>query len=213
MKQLFILFTISLAILQVSCQFENTDLDDAPPVDEGQIEGNIYKSHEIGWTFTIPEGWEITSMKETMELNERGKKAMEEVIEDEVSFSEYRNLLAFQKDEYNNFQSSSESFIEEYEGHWKENNEQLKELLFQTYEKQGIIVQGSETETVDLDGLEFELYTMTLFTAEGNLILEQMMISRIINGFDFNINLNYNNSDDRDLMLKAVVDSKFKIRD
>ncbi|MCJ8312965.1 MAG: hypothetical protein HRU38_12330 [Saccharospirillaceae bacterium] len=48
----------------------------------------------------------------------------------------------------------------------------------------------SDTETQMIDGLEIEKYEMDIFALSGEKIINQLMYSRLINGFDFSININ-----------------------
>ena len=81
-----------------------------------------------------------------------------------------------------------------------------------TYENQGIKVDSSATSIESIDGLDFQTYSFTIYGSNGDVILKQSMFSRYINGYDFGINLNYNNDKDRDEQLKALRTSKFKSR-
>lgn len=179
-------------------------------VDEGKVEGNLYTSAEIGWTIEIPTGWTIVEKDETEARNEKGKEIIEETIGGEFDASGLKNLIVFQKNKFNIFQSTSEPFKVEYEGEWEQNNHALKELIYTTYESQGIKVDSSVTTIEKIDGLNFLTYILTLYGKKGEIILHQMLFSRLINGFDFSVNLNYNNNRERDELLKAFRNSRFE---
>ena len=63
-----------------------------------------------------------------------------------------------------------------------------------------------------IDGLDFHKYSFTIYSPDGEIILNQIMYGRLINGFDFGVNINYNNNKDRDELLKVFKNSKFKRR-
>lgn len=178
-------------------------------VDEGIVEGNIYSSKEIGWTIEIPKGWTIIDKEKTEETAKKGLKAIEETIDEKVDYSEVKNLISFRKNKFNIFQSTSEPFEVEHEEEWEENNDALKKIIYSTYENQGIKVDSSATTIEKIDGLDFQTYNFTIYSRKGEIILKQMMLSRLINGFDFGVNLNYNNDKDRDELLKVFRNSKF----
>lgn len=203
-----ILFTIITGITfsLTSC----AQVDPNKNIDEGKIEENIYTSQEIGWTIEIPEGWKVVDKQKTKETNEKGLKAIEKTIEGEIDYSGLKNLISFQKNQFNIFQSSSEPFELEYEGEWEETNSELKEIIYKTYLNQGIKADSSATIIEKIDGLDFHKYSFTIYSPKGKVILNQIMYSRLINGFDFGVNINFNNDKDKDELLKVLRNSKFK---
>lgn len=206
MKKIFFVIITGLAVTLASCgQF-----DPNKNIDEGKVEGNIYTSEEIGWTIEMPKGWTVIDKEKTKKTNEKGLKAIEETIDGKVDYSGLKNLISFQKNQFNIFQSTSEPFKLEYEGEWEKNNAALKEIIYTTYRNQGIKTDSSATTIEKIDGLEFHKYSFTIYSPKGEVILKQIMFSRLINGFDFGVNINYNNDKYRDELLKVFRNSKFK---
>lgn len=204
-KTIFIL-TIGILTILTSCG----KADPNKNVDEGKVEKNTYTSAEIGWTIEIPKDWTVVDKEKKQAANEKGLKAIEETIESNVDYSRLKNLIGFQKNQFNIFQSTSEPFELEYEGEWEENNSKLKKILFATYKNQGIKADSSTTSIEKIDGLDFHTYSFTIYSPKGAVILKQLLYSRLINGYDFGVNLNYNNDKDRDELLRVFRDSKFK---
>ena len=204
-KILFTIFT-GIALSLTSCG----QVDPNKNIDEGKVEGNVYTSEEIGWTIEIPKGWTVIDKEKTKETNEKGLKALEETMGGESDYSGLKSLISLQKDQFNIFQSTSDPFKLEYEGEWEENNSALKEILYTTYLNQGMKTDSSATTIEKIDGLEFHKYSFTIYSPKGEVILKQIMFSRLINGFDFGVNINYNNDKDRDELLKVFKNSKFK---
>lgn len=177
-------------------------------VDEGVISDKTFTSEEIGWTIQIPEGWTVTDLEKQKETDKKGADAMKQVDES-IELGEYNNLIGFHKDELNSFGSTSEPFDESKDGSWLENTKRLNVFIVQTFESQGITCDSiSGTETID--GLEFQTFKTTIYGNDSVPLLEQIMYSRLINGHDFGVNINYNNTKDRDAMMKAWKGSKFK---
>jgi len=200
-------FLITLTVLVLtSCK----PSDPNKSVEEGKVEGNIYTSEEIGWTMEIPQGWKVIDKEKSEEFQEQGKKALENNTDATVDLNELKMLISFQKDQFNIFQSTSEPFNLEYEGQWEENNAATKAIIYATYVNMGIQADSTATKTITIDGLDFQTYTFAIRDQEGNVIMTQTMYSRLINGFDFGVNINYNNEKDRDEMFKAFLNSKFK---
>jgi hypothetical protein len=203
-----ILFTViaGISLSLTSCG----QVDPNKNIDEGKVEGSFYTSQEIGWTIEIPEGWTVVDMEKTKETDEKARKAVEETMDGEIDLSAFKKLISFQKDQFNCLQSSSEPFKLEYEGEWEENNAALKEVIYTTFLNQGVKSDSSATTIEKIDGLEFQKYSFTIYSPKGEVILKQIMFSRLINGFDFCVNINYTNDKDRDELLKVFRNSKFK---
>jgi len=203
-----ILFTViaGISLSLTSCG----QVDPNKNIDEGKVEGSFYTSQEIGWTIEIPEGWTVVDIEKTKETEEKARKAVEETMNGEIDLSAFKKLISFQKDQFNCLQSSSEPFKLEYEGEWEENNAALKEIIYTTFLNQGVKSDSSATTIEKIDGLEFQKYSFTIYSPKGEVILKQIMFSRLINGFDFCVNINYTNDKDRDELLKVFRNSKFK---
>ena len=136
MKKIIFTIITGIAVSLTSCG----QVDPNKNIDEGKVEGNIYTSQEIGWTIEIPKGWTVIDKEKTKETNEKGLKAIEETIDGQVDYSGLKNIISFQKNQFNIFQSTSEPFELEYEGEWEENNAALKDIIYSTNENQGIKV-------------------------------------------------------------------------
>src|SRR5688572_7936091 len=147
--------TIGLILAMLSCKS-----DPNKQIDEGTVQGDTYSSEEIGWTIKIPEGWRVTSRDELQEYDEKGLKAMQEV-QGEIDVTGLKHLVSFQKDQFNNFSSTSEPFNVEYNGEWKDNNRALRELLYKTYRQQGMEVDTSSSKAL-IDAFEFEVFYITI---------------------------------------------------
>ena len=179
-------------------------------IDEGKITKNSYHSEEIGWTMEIPKGWYVTNKSALDKRTKKGLDAISETAGIEYDASSLKQLLNFQKNQFNIFHSTSETFEEEYEGEWNVNNAGIKELVYNTFMERGIRTDSTETKTIKIDGLEFQSYGFTIYSPKGDVILNQIMYSRLINGLDFGVNINYNNETYKQEMLDSWLNSKFK---
>jgi len=206
MKKILFAIIAGISLSLTSCG----QVDPNKNIDEGKVEGNIYTSEEIGWTIEMPKGWAFINKEKTKELNEKGLRALEKTMDREVDNSGLKNLISLQKDRFNIFQSTSQPFELEYKGEWEENNAAMKELMYTTYLNQGVKADSSATTIEKIDGLEFHKYSFTIYGPKGEVILKQIMFSRLINGFDFGVSISYNNDEYRDELLKVFRNSKFK---
>lgn len=204
---LFLILTSPLFTL-LSCNLNDSN----KKVEEGIIQGKTYISKEIGWTMEIPDGWTIVDNEITEERNNKGKKALEKSVDQKIDYTGLKNLLSLQKDQFNVFQSTSEPFKLDYEGQWEETNAAVKSIIYATYVDQGIKADSSATTIEKIDGLDFHKYTFTIYNPQGEIVLKQIMYGRLINGFDFGANINYNDNKAKNELLNVFKKSKFKRR-
>ncbi|MBU1718970.1 MAG: DUF4142 domain-containing protein [Bacteroidetes bacterium] len=198
-----------VCLLMVSCgQTESKIQSESDDVPEEQMK-NTFHSAEIGWTIEIPEGWKLVDEKSIRANNQKGMDAIEQTAGKEFDASGLQQLVSFQKDEVNMFQSSIEPFAEDSPGEWKANNAALKHLVYQTYKDQGLTADTSATKIESVDGIDFEVYSFQIIGNDGVVLLSQVMYSCLLNACDFGVILNYNNDSDRDQLMKAWRNSKF----
>ena len=200
----FNFLTIIAFLVLVSCK-----TDPNKQIDEGKVSNNFYHNKEIGWTMEIPNGWNVTHKSELSKRTEKGLNAINETAEIDYDVSELKHLLNFQKDRFHVFQSTLEPFKLKYEGEWEKNNEGIKKLIYETYSSRGIKIDTSSSKEI-IDKLEFKVFHITMYGADGKIILYQDMYGSHINGYDFGVNLNYINDEEKNEMVKAWKSSKFE---
>lgn len=201
---------IKLTFLLLVTILTSCKTDPNKQIDEGKITENTYHSKEIGWTMEIPSGWNVTHKSVLDKRTKKGLNAISETTGVEIEVKGLKQLLNFQKNKYNIFQSNSEPFELEYEGEWEDNNAGVKKIIYNTYLQRGIKTDSTETKIVKIDGLDFQSYEFTIYDPKGNVILNQIMYGRLINGLNFGVNINYNNKSDKKEMLDVWLNSKFR---
>lgn len=206
MKIRYITICFGILVALISCG----QIDPNKQIDEGTFKNDVYSSQELGWTIEIPSNWDIISRAQTDAYEEKGREAFEKTLEGDIDFSDLKNLIGFQKNKFNIFQSTSEPITLEDQEQWEENNAGLKELIYITYENEGIKVDSTETTLEKVDGLNFHTYEFTIYSPNGDVILNQLLYSRLINGLDFGVNINYNNEADKKEMLNSWLNSTFR---
>ncbi|MCR9173972.1 MAG: hypothetical protein NXI10_15820 [bacterium] len=196
-----------LLITLSSCETKSDDY-----VDEGKIEKENYSNDEIGWTMSIPAGWELETRAAQQSTINKGLNAMEESGGVSIDVSDMKILLNFKKDRFNSFQSTSEAMQDWTLEEWDENNDMVNGLVYETLVGQGIKVDTS-TSTTLIDGLQFNVLHTKIYGPNGEVILEQDMCSRLINGNDFGATMCYNNEKDKATLWKVFRNSKFTKRE
>ena len=205
MKQLCLALLFALSIFLYSCKNSNSQGYD----DNNVIIGNTYINNQVGWKMEIPIGWEVVSKEESYEKDLEGLKAIESTTKEKYDISQWNNTLAFKKNDQNSFSSTAEKYDPQVHGDWKKSNSALKKVIYETYLNLELKVDSSITKTENIDNIQFEHYSFTIYGPNNNIILNQLCYSQLINGFDFGVNINYNNEEDKNEMLSGWRNSKF----
>lgn len=198
--------TTLISIILFFCSCDHVDPN--KQIDEGKVKGTLYESKEIGWSIEIPKDWKIISKDQVEANDEKGKNAIEKSTGQQIDTKALKHLISFQKDQFNTFSSTSEPFKEEFPGEYQQNSKFINEILYNTYTSQGIKADTASGKEI-IQGLEFNAFYAKIYGPDGKLILNQILYSRLINGYDFGVNINYNNDQDKKIMMNAFLKSKF----
>ena len=167
-----------------------------------------YTSKEVGWTIEIPEGYKPLS-KNRMEANEqKGKEALGKVAEAEISTSGLLHLVNFQKNQFNSFSATAEKFDIKSDGDYWANNQAVKKLIYDTYTNQKIKVDTASGKEL-IAGRDFNTFNIKIYGPSGEVLMNQIMYNQLIKGYDFGVNINYNNDTDKEVLINAFKSSKF----
>lgn len=199
---------VQLLILSiVGCKQKSTESDDNKVA---AMDANIYKNESLGWQIAIPDSFNLISQDKMDEFDQQGRDIVG-LSDEEVE--QYNNglqhLVSFGKDDFNIFAATAEPFEIMYEGEYEDNNRLLNELIYQTFVNQGLSIDTSSSNVV-IDELEFMSFKTNIYDPAGELIITQELFNRYINGYDFSVNINYNNDADKSAMLNAWKTSTFK---
>lgn len=165
-----------------------------------------YTSKEIGWTIEIPQGFKLTSQIKRDADDQKGKEAIAKVYEGELKIDTLRHLVSFMKNQFNSFDSTIEPYEETAPGEYAANNLLIHKLIFDTYHKQGIKIDTSSAK-INLKGQIFNAFYIKIFGPNGEVALNQIMYNKMIKGYDFGVNINYNNEEDKNTLISAFMSS------
>jgi len=175
-------------------------------------EKNIYTVKEVGWTTALPRDWEVVTKRENYEITEKGKKAIEDMYGTKVNDSKLVSLVTIRKNMFNSFQSTMEPFDEKTDGDYDAHNIAVQEMIKDVYKEKGIPTDYT-LGAVKIDGIMFDRLEIKLYSpGKKQIILEQKVFSAYINGYDFSMNINFNNSPDEEKLMDIVMGSKFSIK-
>jgi hypothetical protein len=204
MRNIVITTSLLLLLFNSACVQKGSNI----AFDAGTLDSSIYSNSEIGWTMRIPNGWTTISRDDQAQTTQSGLEVVASATGQEIDYSGLMHLISFQKNRFNQFQSTIEPYNTEELGDWIEHNKFVYKLVYDTYENQGMKVDTSST-TDKIDNRVFQLFRMKLYGPDGNIILFQDMYTRLIKGYQFGAILNYNNSIDKGAMQKVWFESKF----
>lgn len=168
-----------------------------------------YTSKEIGWTVEIPTGYKLTSQTKMNADDQKGKEAIGKVYQGELKVDSLKHLISFMKNQFNSFDSTIEPYEETKPGEYLANNVLIHKLIFDTYHKQGIKIDTSSGQ-INLKGQLFNAFYIKIYGPNGEVALNQIMYSRMIKGYDFGVNINYNNEEDKKVLVNAFMSSIFR---
>lgn len=201
------IYIIVFLLFQTACN--NASKKQIAGQEDSATTAQRYFSEELQWSIAIPTGYSIMSSDQISANDKKGRDAVEKVYGETIPMDSLKNLITFQKDKFNLFGASIEPFKEEYPGEYIENNHQINQLIYETFKSQGIhadTASGMET----IQGMSFSVFYSTIYGPDGKVILNQILYSTLLNGYDFGVNINYNNPADRDILLNVWKNSMFK---
>ncbi len=160
MKFHFLLFVVSC--FAIACQSSNNS-------EEKIATATTYNADQIDWTIPVPADWEYVPIDSTDR-------------EDEII-----DLLHIKKNEVNTLSATIEPFDPlEFDMSWTTYNRLVKEMIYESYQKDGFSVDTSASRIVTVDGQPFEMYHIDL-SQNNEPYAQQVLFGAFINDLDFNV--------------------------
>jgi hypothetical protein len=175
---------------------------------EEKTKVETYTSKEIGWTIEIPTGFQSLSQSRIAANEQKGKQAIEKVAEDDIKMDSLRHLVNFQKNQFNSFGATIERYIQKKTGDYIVNTRLIRSLIYDTYTGQKIKVDTLSGRE-EIAGQKFNAFYIKIYGPTGEVLMNQIMFNQLINGYDFGVNINYNNEADKESLFNAFKNSKF----
>jgi hypothetical protein len=173
-----------------------------------QPKPKTFVGKEIGWTIIIPDGYQSISQNRVQANEQKGKEAIENASGEKVEINGLIHLINFQKNQFNSFQATIQPYSEKQNGNYNESNELTKKAVYDAYTAQKIKVDTSSYQKI-YAGKSFAAFAINIYGPNGNIIMKQVMLSRLVKGYDFGITINANNNGDEKILFDALENSKF----
>ncbi|MEO8404020.1 MAG: hypothetical protein ABI480_05480 [Chitinophagaceae bacterium] len=194
---------------------------------------DIYISKIIGWTVSLPEGWQIMTRSNLDTIQKLGTKTMSKVIVFDSTDTntkpltpssqgysahlskdeEAQDLLSITKDS-----TPASAFLSDITPANERVTNQFEQFLQTSYHILKATYAGKEIEyeegTENIDRVKFYTFIMTLYSKDhARQLLQQKLYSRLINGYIFRMTVSSIKKEDFETLIKMVSGSTFSIRD
>lgn len=203
MKNTFIVTFLIASIIVTFSQQKKVKLNgneiltiDAP--EYGKLENGIYTCNLFEWKINIPENYNVTDLKRTEELENKGYEATKNANPDVKVNPHPTQLIGFEKDKYNTFKSSYESLVGTKKVTLEEHKKFSEKLLSDTYSKiKEVKFELFSSSDIKLGKYIFYKIQIRLFNAKNDkLLLTQELYNTFINNHLFSVSINYTNEED-----------------
>jgi hypothetical protein len=167
-----------------------------------------YVNYELGWSIDIPAGFESLSDNNRLLNEQKGREAIAKANGVNVKTDSLIHLVNFQKNQFNQFAATLQSYNQKENGSYVKSISLTNKAIFDAYVNQKIkvdTVSGKE----NIAGMPFHTFYIKIYGPTGDVILNQIIYSSLLQGNDFSVSINYNNEADKKAMLDAFKNSSF----
>jgi hypothetical protein len=171
-----------------------------------------YNCQELGWSVEFPKTWRVLSN------NDIGQEAGTTTTDNNTKLKDtlqmrHKNLFWIEKDKFNTFSSTVQSFDSLIDGSYSKTQEALFQAMLSTYHNQGLQFQYKIGKDM-IDGLEFKTYFIKFLSNDHkSVILYQVIFDRLIQGKNaLTLSINFNNENDQKTLIDMVKSSKLTVR-
>ena len=173
---------------------------------------NKYLLKEVGWTIELPRGFEKMSLAADAANNQKGKNAIESVINQPIDASGTRTLISATKNIHEYFNATITAFNVKKDGSYYKSNVAVKKLIYNTFKAQmPQAVIDSATTIKLIGGLKFDKFQMKAFI-DQKLLFTMVLCSKLYKGYDFGISYLFIKSDTENELDAMFENSSFKVK-
>jgi hypothetical protein len=167
-----------------------------------------FTSKEIGWTIAIPAGFQLLSKSRVTANEEKGRAALGGKDQQTTETSSLQHLVNFQKNQFNLFYTTIEPFEAKNKGAYTANVQLVKKMVFDAYNNQHIKIDTASGKEI-FGKQSFHAFYIKIYGPNGQLLMNQHLYSALIKGYEFSVNINYNNEDDHRILIDHFKSSSF----
>jgi hypothetical protein len=147
---------------------------------------SVFYLKEVRMHVKVPKDFVTVDSAEDVKNMKQGKQLIEESNNIIADISDTKILLSAKKGPYNYLNITATPYPDD-EAKWKEENNVVKNMLFNTFqEKIPSAVLDSSSTAVVIDGVPFDRFRLTVKINE-NATLKMFLFSNLYNGYDLGI--------------------------
>jgi hypothetical protein len=165
--------------------------------ENGKVENGIYTCNRFNWKIYIPEGYKVTDLKRTEELENKGYVALNKEVPNGIKVNKHpTQLIGFEIGKYDYFKSSFESLVGTKKMSLEEHKKFGEQLLRDTYAKIKELKFELIFSDLKLGKYSFYKIQVRLYNAKNDkLLLTQELYNSYINDHLFSVSINYTNEE------------------
>ena len=167
-----------------------------------------YVNEELKWAIQVPKGFKSLSSKRLVEKEKKGKEVIKKATGENAGTDSLIHLVNFQKNQFNQLSATMQRYNAKRDGVYSGNIKLMRKLIYEAYTKQKIKIDTTSGRE-KIDGLTFYTYYVKIYGPNGDVVMNQIIYSRLRDGYDFLVNINYNNGTDKKALLDAFKNSSF----
>ena len=154
-----------------------------------QHPGKEYTIKEVGWTLTLPPEFAVIDSVNNADLNQRGKKMLEESNNVKADMSTTRTLITAMKG--NNYFNSTITPFDPKDGDYSTTSQTVKEMIYKTFsDKMPDAKIDSSSTPATVGGLQFDKFHITI-TLHDKVLFNMFLLAKLYKGYDFGISYLY----------------------
>lgn len=151
-----------------------------------------YEFKEVGWTVTIPPGFEVIDSSGTKKMMGEGKAMIEKAAGKKLDMSSTRTLIMAKEPSGPSFNATITRIDPTHSGGYAAGYQAGKDLLYKALCKQmPNATIGSVSDVAKVGGLDFDRYHL-IVSIDGKVIYDLIQLSKIYKTYYFVMNCLYN---------------------
>lgn len=174
-----------------------------------QTPATKYSFPQVGWTMFLPATFKVVDSATSADLQQKGKKILEDANSINVDISSTRTLITARKNAVTTFNSTIRSYNPNKEGDYATANQQVKTSLCKALAAKSPNAKiDTSSSSLVIDGLAFDKFYLQL-TLGARVLFHMVILSKYYKGYDWGITYLYNDDVSKAEIESILTNSKF----
>ena len=181
----------------------------AAALSHAQTPATKYSFAQVGWTMFLPASFKVVDSETSADLQQKGKKILEDANSINVDISSTRTLITARKNAVTTFNSTIRSYNPNKEGDYATANHQVKTSLYKALAAKSPNAKiDTSSSSLVIDGLAFDKFYLQL-TLGARVLFHMVILSKYYKGYDWGITYLYNDDVSKAEIESILTNSKF----